>query len=122
MFPEFLLSLSTATPSLDHPVPPHPHSPSPVVVTTAIIARRRRRRCQPPTANRGPNHREDGYCAGIAHGSLRGASVGSAVSLNFTCSVVAVKPGVVAETFERALAVFGRPVDPNDASGPHQVR
>ncbi|KAG1665506.1 hypothetical protein FOA52_009768 [Chlamydomonas sp. UWO 241] len=53
---------------------------------------------------------EDGYCAGLVHGSYRPKALHSYVHLNFTCQVVAIKRRSVIATFERAIHIFSRPV------------
>jgi hypothetical protein len=45
----------------------------------------------------------------------------SHVHLNFSVNVVAVKPGTVLNVFERALAAFSRPTDPDMETGDQQV-
>ena len=44
------------------------------------------------------------------------------VHLNFSCNVVVVKPGKVLNAFERAIAAFSRPTDPDAVSNDQQVR
>lgn len=55
------------------------------------------------------------------HGRYQSKPVHSAVHLNFTCQVVLVKKRAVVSAFERAIHVFGRPVDPELETGLQQV-
>jgi hypothetical protein len=45
----------------------------------------------------------------------------SHVRLNFSCNVVVVTKSEVLETYSRAVAAFGRPVDPGYEGGIRQV-
>jgi hypothetical protein len=45
----------------------------------------------------------------------------SHVHLNFSVNVVGVKPGTVLSVFERAIAAFSRPSDPEMETGDQQV-
>jgi hypothetical protein len=62
-----------------------------------------------------------GYCAGMVHGHFQAQPVRSAVHLNFSCNVILVKKRAVVATFERAIHVYSRPVDPAIETGAHQV-
>ena len=68
-------------------------------------------------------HVFSGYCSGMVHGQHGSISepVHSSVHLNFTSQVVHITRRSVMATFERAIHVFGRPVDPEIESGAHQV-
>lgn len=62
-----------------------------------------------------------GHCAGRMEGSVSPSSLPSHVHLNFTTNVVVIQPGSVLEMFERAVAAFSRPEDPDHETGPQQV-
>lgn len=64
-----------------------------------------------------------GYCSGLVHGvhGVGPEPVHSSVHLNFSCQVVQITRRSVMATFERAIHVFSRPVDPEIESGAHQV-
>ncbi|EFJ49585.1 hypothetical protein VOLCADRAFT_89945 [Volvox carteri f. nagariensis] len=64
---------------------------------------------------------EDGQCAGLVHGRFHPTPMPSYVHLNFTCNVVLIKRTDVVDTFERAISVFSRPVDPAVTTGMQQV-
>ena len=63
-----------------------------------------------------------GHCAGQVEGSVSPSPLPAHVRLNFSCNVVVVQRAEVLEAYERAVNVFGRPIDPDDLSGARQVR
>ena len=66
---------------------------------------------------------EDGHCAGFAAGTADASPLlPSAARLNFSCNVVAVQKAEVLAAYERAVAAFSRPVDPDFETGAQQVR
>ena len=69
-----------------------------------------------------PRIRNSGYCAGLVHGQHAAPKpMQSFVHLDFTCNVLAVNKRSVMATFERAIHVFSRPIDPDAETGAHQV-
>eukprot|EP00879_Flechtneria_rotunda_P013168 GHRR01013753.1.p1 GENE.GHRR01013753.1~~GHRR01013753.1.p1 ORF type:complete len:943 (+),score=342.78 GHRR01013753.1:553-3381(+) len=63
----------------------------------------------------------DGHCAGTANASLPPSPLPSFVHLNMSCNVVAIQKGEVLAIFERAIAAFSRPMDPDHETGDQQV-
>jgi hypothetical protein len=64
-----------------------------------------------------------GHCAGTAElESVTPSPLPSFVHLNMSCNVVVIQKGDVLTTFERAIAAFSRPMDPNYVEGDQQVR
>eukprot|EP00879_Flechtneria_rotunda_P026397 GHRR01028144.1.p1 GENE.GHRR01028144.1~~GHRR01028144.1.p1 ORF type:complete len:283 (+),score=46.69 GHRR01028144.1:1122-1970(+) len=62
-----------------------------------------------------------GHCAGTANASLPPSPLPSFVHLNMSCNVVAIQKGEVLAIFERAIAAFSRPMDPDHETGDQQV-
>jgi hypothetical protein len=64
-----------------------------------------------------------GHCAGTAElDSVAPSPLPSFVHLNMSCNVVVIQKGDVLSTFERAIAAFSRPMDPDYVEGDQQVR
>lgn len=64
----------------------------------------------------------DGHCAGTAElESVAPSPLPSFVHLNMSCNVVVIQKGDVLSTFERAIAAFSRPMDPDYVEGDQQV-
>ncbi|KAF6255218.1 hypothetical protein COO60DRAFT_237950 [Scenedesmus sp. NREL 46B-D3] len=64
----------------------------------------------------------DGHCAGTAElESVVPSPLPSYVHLNMSCNVVVIQKGDVLSTFERAIAAFSRPMDPDYVEGDQQV-
>jgi hypothetical protein len=63
-----------------------------------------------------------GHCAGTAElESVAPSPLPSFVHLNMSCNVVVIQKGDVLSTFERAIAAFSRPMDPDYVEGDQQV-
>jgi hypothetical protein len=63
-----------------------------------------------------------GHCTGQVEGVVSPAPLPAHVRLNFSCNVVVVSRNEVLETYERAINVFSRPVDPEFETGTQQAR